>query len=65
MFERLDSAQPWAKGEATDNGSSISIFVPIHIHIGEKQTKSFNLTPVADNRSSSKDACTGKRKVGR
>ncbi len=66
MFERLDSAQPWAKGEATNNGSSISLFFLIYIHIGchsSLETKSFNLTPVADNRSSSTAACT--REIGR
>lgn len=31
VFERLDSHQPWAKGEATNNGSSISIFSLFHI----------------------------------
>lgn len=28
MFERLESAQPWAIGEATDNSPSISNFSP-------------------------------------
>lgn len=32
MFERLESSQPRAKGEATDNGSSISIFFLVRSH---------------------------------
>lgn len=34
MFEHLDSAQPWAKGDATNNGSSMSIFFLIQAHTG-------------------------------
>lgn len=66
VSERRDSSQPWAKGDATDNGSSISVFFLIHTHIySSLETKRFRLTPVADNRSASKAACTGERKVGR
>lgn len=61
MFEHLDSAQPWARGEATNKGSSISVFYSSstvtsvgHSSLG---TKSFILKPVADNRSYSKAAC--------
>lgn len=34
MFQRPDVAQLWAKGEAIDNCSSISILFLIHIYIG-------------------------------
>lgn len=62
MFERPDSAQPWAEGIRFPFSSSPTVTSVARSSLG---INSFNLKPVADNRSSSKAACTRKREVGR
>lgn len=70
MFERLESAQPWAKGEATNNGSSMSSMflphphahrLPIHRMKQEASISHLGLIMAPLSRA----ACTGKRKIGR